>query len=396
MTGHLFRLLNTTLALSEQFQSTLFASTSESDNDNTSKKDSGPLPLLSASSTALKAHVTKLSLLTINSPFTPSAVCTVLSALNDSVLPSLVTAALLITPDAYTKAFHTEILILAKNALKELYTLVQEVKSVAEKKDQTKKQGQEEEDLLPSEKNNITAATGRAWDSCDTLIELAGKGVVGFVVRRVEEWRDLVRDAIGELEEWDPDEEYEDFDDLLGESNQDTSDVAHERNKQGGFGDAGDEDDGDDAAALHAYKKSILRVLKPVAQIYPTIVTNRLKNGGLMASSSSSQIPHPSYIPKLESLMSNLQSIPDHIDEAAGALYESDIETSVQHIEKAKMCAAEAVELLARPWEVVEVDGERVDALTEDKYTAWSRTWLKVMEEVGRPIDHQLKKKETI
>jgi len=387
MSGHLFHLLNTTLALSEQFQSTLFSSPSVRDDNDTSKEDPDPLPLLSASSTALKSQVTKLSLLTINPPFTPSAVCTVLSALNDSVLPSLVTAALLVTPDAYTKAFHAETMLLVKDALKELCALVREVKTITEKKDKTKKRGEEGE-LSAPEKNLITTATGRVWDACDTLIELARSGVVGFVVRRVEEWRDLVRDAIGELEEWDPDDKNEDFDDLLGDGAKYTLESADEGNEKEEDSDAGDDDN---TAALHEYKKSILRVLKPIAQIYPAIITNRLKNGGLMPSSSS-RILHPSHILKLESLVSNLQSIPGHVDEAAGSLYESNIEMSIWYVRKAKVCAAEAMELLARPWEVDEVDGERADALAEDKFTAWSRTWLKVMEEVGRSLEEPLKK----
>ena len=382
MSNKLAVALTTTFTLADQFQDAISsssqqnpASNSNSNDDNQAKDNKDALPLLIASSTALRSQVTKLSLLAITSPFTPSAVSTVLTALNESVLPSLVTAALLVTPSEFTKAFHAEIQILTKTTLKELSSLIGEVKSVADKKGDQKEK--KEEDLTESEKNVVTVATGRVWDSCDVLVDIANKGGVGFVIRRVEEWRDLVRDALQEIEEWDPDEDGDElFDDLLGDDGKNGSD---DKDSGDDDDDDNDEEEDEDTAALHARKKSTLRVFKPVAQVFPAIIANRLKNAGdaLVQSSDGTR--------KLETLMAHLQNVPENIDEVAGALYEADWERHTEFTRKVKDEAAKAVGLLASGWKTT--DGQAV----EDKFTVWSKTWLKVVDEVSKSVEGDTK-----
>ncbi|KAJ5681571.1 uncharacterized protein N7477_001511 [Penicillium maclennaniae] len=364
MAKQLATLLSTTLNLIEQFQETVSSSVR---TDQPSSKDAQALPLLSASSTGLKAQVTKLSLLTITSPFTHSAVTGVLRACNDSVLPSLVTAAMLVTPADYTKAFQAEVCLLVRAALSELKALVVLVKEVFEKKEKEKLEDpkKKEGELVKSEKEAVTRATGRVWDSCDAVAEVATKGVVGFVMHRVEQWRDLVRDAVQEIEDWDPEEEDDSFDDLMEDEDKDDDD------------DDDDEDDEEDTAALKEQKTNTLRFLKPVAQVYPSIATNRLKNAGDAPLSSAGGVA------KLEALMLNLQSIPDQVDEAAGALYEANMAKSAKFLKKAQKHAAEAVASVASPWNEVEAGDKKV----MDKFSIWSSAWFKVMAEVSKPID---------
>ncbi|GKZ21447.1 hypothetical protein AbraIFM66951_006158 [Aspergillus brasiliensis] len=354
--------LTTSLTLLDQFQGAIASPSSDiSSSTDLSAKDA--LPLLSAASTTLKSQVTKLSLLTITSPFTPSAVTSVINALNESVLPSLVAAALLVTPAHHTKAFQSEVHVLTQTALNETTALLKEVQAVANKAEDAQKK---ETGLSQSEKDVVTVAAGRLWDSCDALIDLAAKGVVGFVVRRVEEWRDLVRDAVQEIEEWDPDEEGDDFfDDLLSDDGKGKADEDDEEDE---------DDDDEDTAALHEQKKSALRILKPVAQIYPTITANRLKK-----TSDS-----PAIVGKLEALMKYLQQIPGHVDEVAGALYEANTEKSLQYMRKTKDCAVKAVNLSSLPLDVS--DPADAPQEKEDKFTAWATTWLKVMDQVSKSV----------
>lgn len=372
-------IISTTLSLLDQFQATLASpttATAQSTQPQTPTKDAdadataNALPLLSNSAAALKAQVTKLSLLAITAPFTHSAVNTVLRACNESILPSLVTAALLVTPAGYTKAFHSEVLVLVKTALVEFATLVRDVKEIAEKKDSAKEDPKKKEgEISKTEKDGITVAVGRVWDACDTVSEVASKGVVGFVMRRVEQWRDLVKDAVQELEDWDPEEDDDFFDELMGEEKGDGSDDGSDE----------DEEDEEDIAALQEQKKSTLRFIKPIAQVYPAILTYRLKNAGDKPLASTAGIA------KLESLMLNLQSVPDQVDEVAGALYESNWAKAADYLKKAKKNAAQAVNSVASPWNAVGgADGEEQPA---DKFTTWSKTWLKVMDEVSKPID---------
>lgn len=241
--------------------------------------------------------------------------------------------------------------------LKELSVLVGAVKDVAEKNEKESVQlGQEEKDT-------VTVTTGRVWDSCNSLSDIATKGVIGFVIRRVEEWRDLVEDAVKEVEEWDPDEDDDGFfDDILGES----------KPEDGAGGDSDSDEEEKDTAASHAHKKSTLRVLKPVTKVFPAILTNRLKNAGTAPSSASG-------IKRLEMLMADLHSIPENIDEVAGALYDEELDKSSQYLETTKDCAARAVEGMALP-----LDAKMDSQQTEDKFTVWSRTWLKVMDEVNK------------
>ncbi|KAF7116543.1 hypothetical protein CNMCM5793_005024 [Aspergillus hiratsukae] len=354
--------LTTTLTLLEQLQGALSAPAGDTPAE-LSGKDA--LPLLSASATALRSQVTKLSLLAITSPFTHSAVGTVLSALNGSVLPSLVTAALLVTPTNHTKAFHAEVHALTKTTLRELTSLVTEVQAVAEKTDKAKEGQKKRGELSQEEKDAVTVATGRVWDTCDTLIDVAAKGVVGFVIRRVEEWRDLVRDAVEEIEAWDPEEDGDDFfDDLLSDDGEkDTQDEE-------------EEDTEESSAALHAAKKSTLRILKPIAQIYPAIVANRLKGAGDVPCSS------PSGIGRLERLMTNLQHIPEHVDEVAGALYEEDLGKCTQYLGKVKRYAVNAVDSVKPTWDMVDA----ADSQQKDKFTIWSKTWMNVLDEVSKSV----------
>lgn len=369
MSKQLSTTLATTLTLLEQFQDTVSPSAA-ANIAQTSSNSPNALSLVSASSATLKAQVTKLSLLTITSPFTHSAVTGVLRACNDSVLPSLVTAALLVTPTEYTKAFQSEVLLLARSTLVEFTALVQQVKSIAEKKDEAKKDDpkKKEDGLLASEKDAVTLAAGRVWDACDAVVELATKGVVGFVMRRVEQWRDLVKDAVVEIEEWDPEERDDFFDDLMGSDKDDEEDGT----------DGEEEKDDDEMAALQERKKSTLRLLRPVIQVYPAVITNRLKKAGNAPLSSRAEIA------KLESLMSNLQSIPEHVDEVAGALYEGDMTQGAKHLREIQKSASQAVRIVALPWSTVDLAaGEKA---AEDKFTIWSRTWFKVMDEVSKSI----------
>jgi hypothetical protein len=364
MSKQLSALLSTTLILIDQFQETI---SSSARTDQPSSKDAQALPLLSASSAGLKAQVTKLSLLTITSPFTHSAVTGVLRACNDSVLPSLVTAAMLVTPADYTKAFQAEVLILVRAALSDFRALVVLVKEVDEKKENEKKKDpkKKEGELVQSEKEAVTRATGRVWDACDAVAEVATKGVVGFVMHRVEQWRDLVKDAVQEIEDWDPEEDDDFFDDdLMGEDEADKEDEE-------------DEDDEEETAALKELKKNTLRFLKPIAQVYSSITTNRLKNAGEAPVSSAGGVA------KLEALMVNLQSIPEQVDEAAGALYEANMAKSAKFLKKTQKHAAQAVESVVLPWNEVAAGGQQV----MDKFSIWSSAWFKVMDEVSKPID---------
>jgi hypothetical protein len=368
MSQKLHNLLKTALVLSEQFQTTLDTTPPASQNASTTdgaQQTADPLNILSNSAKSLRAQVTKLSLLAITAPFTPSAISTCLASVNDSVMPSMVTAALLLTPGEFTKAFSTEARMLVKTGLKEFAVLVQEITNAAHELDPSfpSKNGEQsngetkKKELSKQEKDVLTSQTGRVWDVCDTITTLVAQGIVGHVAKRVQQWHDLVKDAISELEEWDPEDEDDGgFEELMGSDDEDSS----------AENEGDDEDEDKNVEGLRRQKKSLLRALKPIAQIYPTIVTNRVKKGGLAANNAQQ-------IAKLETLTANLQSIPDHVDEAAGSLYEHNLDECVEYLKLAKTTAEKAIDLVVSPWG---------DQQQEDKFMVWSRTWRKVMGDV--------------
>jgi hypothetical protein len=370
-------LFQTTIALSDQFQAALSTNPSpvHSPSEGSTKKQD-PLPLLATSSTILKSQVTKLSLLTITPPFTDSAIATVLTAVNDSVLPSLVTASLLLGPETHTSTYVKEVKSLTRTVLREFGLLVQEVKSVADKQHQHKYK----EQISQSEKEVLTSATGRVWDACDALINLANNGVVGFIIQKVQQWRSLVQDAIEELGAWDPDaddDEDETFDVAIEgkDSEEESSNSALRVNK----------DDAKMRTAVSEVQRSFLRILKPVSTIYPAIISHRLKKGGLLPPSSPStayRIPPPAYIPKLESLAADLRQIPDDVDEAAGLLYEWKIAQTITYIGKIRETATRAISSVRYAWGASERDEQE-----EDKFMIFAKTWLKVAEDMMKAID---------
>ena len=124
--------------------------------------------------------------------------------------------------------------------------------------------------------------------------------------------------------------------------------------------------------------------MKPIAKIYPAIISHRLKSGGLLPSNSpatSFRIPPPIYIPKLEALIADLQLISEYIDEAAGFLYESDIASATTYIGKSKDAAARAVSSVNYPWAAKNGVEEK------DKFIKFAKTWFNVINEVMKSLE---------
>ncbi|KAK2798131.1 hypothetical protein FQN50_008942 [Emmonsiellopsis sp. PD_5] len=391
-------LLEATLVLSDQFISSLSLPTqpqSEPPSDSTTPL---PLPLLTTSATALKAQTTKLSLLSINTPFTPSALTTVLTTVNDSILPSLVTAALLTLPASYTTAFHAEAKLLVKDVLREFGGLVGVVRGIAREQSggDGKGNGIGEEVKVRGEqkKEMVLGATGRVWKACDELVTFAGEGVVGLVVRKARMYFELVRDGMRELEDWDPEEEAGDDEDdgfFDDDEDEDENGLGKEKNEN-------EEKPQPTPELLHSQKSHMLRLLTPLAQIYPAIISQRLKK----TSSSSTLTPStplcPSSVSQLDRLLPHLRELPNLLDEAAGSLYEHDLDNAAEYTTRLRKTAFMAAEVMRVPLSggssgaagAKEGEGEQggkngeEENVVEDKFPKWADTWKKVVEEIAK------------
>ncbi|KAL8981045.1 MAG: hypothetical protein Q9205_004045, partial [Flavoplaca limonia] len=169
------------------------------------------LALLHDSISILRAQVTKLSLLLLNKPFTPSAIASVLTSISAECLPGLMTVYEICSPDTYSKVMQTEV----RNQLRDLVSatrhLVDQIASMADFANMNAQQGPKGSEDLSGRREEILQVTGQVWSVCDRILATARLGIVGVAMDKAKEWEALIKDAIEELEEWDPDTD-DDFD----------------------------------------------------------------------------------------------------------------------------------------------------------------------------------------
>jgi hypothetical protein len=343
----------TTIALIEQFLTNLAPYAAHSVPNSPADAPS-PLVLLDAAAKSLKAQVTKISLLVINTPFTASAVAASLQAVNDSILPSLVTAALLSTPEAFTISFSKEIRGLARVLLRDLLALIRFV-------DTRSRDGQPKASLSEAKKSEITEATGRVWDGCDNLTKLSEHGLPGFVARKAQQWLELMKDAVKELQEWDPEEEVDD--DLFGDATEDDQDP-----------DNGKDDDKDRATISAGVRDQALKVLSRIPQSVHVLVKQRLEKLRPPTTAPLSEATRN----KLEAILAGTRRISDMIDESAEGMYMGDPELCLKKAGEARALTIGIVELGLNP-----LDGEAASDRSqtqEDKFVQRALDWIRQVE----------------
>ncbi|OAL38378.1 hypothetical protein AYO20_02437 [Fonsecaea nubica] len=343
--------LQTSIVLCQQFAASL-APNSSFEVPQSDSSEPSPLVLLHAAATTLRAQVTKLSLLAITAPFTPSAVSTCLLPLNESILTSLVTAALLTTPDKTTPSFSAECRNLAATALRDMQTLLR----LLEERSRTEKPTAELDDR---EKAGFTEATGKVWDDCDKLIPLAGEGVPGYVVRKSNQWLDLMKDAVKELEDWDPEDDIEEHDPFgLGHSDHEESDDVND-----------DERDNDRAAISTGVKEQALKVLNRIPQSIHVVIKQRLEKIPRDKTNSASQMS------QMDTLLKRIRHVSELIDESAEGMYLGNPELCLKKAGEARALTIEVVESVLQPIE--EPDVKKSTAETkEDKYVQRALEWI--------------------
>ena len=343
----------TSIALAEQLVHTLFPENNA--NAPRSRPDSPSLLLLlSAAAKSLKAQVTKLSLLTVTTPYTPSAVATCLRPITESILPSLATAALLCNADLYTSSFVTEVRSVCRLALSELLLLLKCVRT-------RDGDGSPKKELSTSHKNEITGQAGRVWEKCDELVRLAEGGLPGFVVRKSKQWLELMKDAVKELQAWDPEEEV-DPDDLFGDAVSD--DEIPEKDEH-----AGDRPSNDRATISAGVKEQVLKVLTRIPQSVHVVIKQRLEK---LDATSKDTLP-PNLRAGLEMAVTKIRSVSESIDESAEAMYMGDPELCLKKAGEARAITIEIIGAFTRP---PFRPTERIEETQEDKYIARAELWI--------------------
>ncbi|KAG6047980.1 hypothetical protein E4U39_007854 [Claviceps sp. Clav50 group G5] len=333
------------------------------------------LSLAHDSATLIRAHGTKISLLIINEPFTPSAICTVLRELIAGPIPGLASAAETCTPAQYTSVVSREVASKAQRVLSELHALVQKIPSNGK----ILPAGKSRDGFTAGGAKGSLPATGLLWAACDEVVRLSELGVGGILAKKVAQWRDTLCDIMEELKEWgeeEPDDEDEDEDED-GDEDEDEGEGGHDgvdhitadlsttslspqalldqlMNSQQAIPKA-------DPHRIRPRLETSLQRLRLVTLLYQALTKHRLKKlpafplavpAAREASSDTDTDTDTDTIPaRLDEMASLLGTLPDRFGDLAGALYELDPEEVDRVMGRCFDDAVAAGELVLMDWE---------------------------------------------
>ena len=228
---------------------------------------------------------------------------------------------------------------------------------------------------IPSDEHGIETSTGRntlsstgvLWAECDKMVELASKGLVYLATQRTEDYHGLLKDAIQELEEWDPDEDTDSDTDSLSSNKQKPASTPTTDNISSAIEEL-------HISSIANLRKSTLLTLRTVRVIYPALKKRRISTFPNITSTSTLQsLPTSADIDALDSLVDQAKGFTDAADEIAGALYEGDVEQVERRLRALRESAEGCAIGVKTGWK-----GE------EDEFTAWAEKWTARLEEVGR------------
>ncbi|KAL1610435.1 hypothetical protein SLS60_002103 [Paraconiothyrium brasiliense] len=349
----LLDLTSTTLTLLRHFQSSLSAT---STTDASIPPPPDPLQALKACTTLLKSHTTTLSLLLLTPPLTPSAIITKIGDVSSGPLTGLVGAA--VAEGGLGALVQGEVRAQVRRLLGAWGEVVGCVKRLAERRQahETAKGNTKDEGPTESERQDVLAATGVVWEACDALIKLCDGGIAGLVVRKAEEWRSVLLDAVEELKEWGDDVD-EDEDEAGGSDGgfEDEDEIFGAANKLG----KGDKQ-------LKEVLDNSVKKLKMVGVLYQALIKRRLKVfPGSAATGATNCEAQKVNMATLEELMKLLRSIPEQVDDLASAFYDLDQDEAKAMLNKCSEEAKSAASLVKHSW-----------TNTDDEFTAWSAKWV--------------------
>ncbi|OTA99378.1 hypothetical protein M426DRAFT_325178 [Hypoxylon sp. CI-4A] len=323
-----------------------------------SSESINPLSLAHDSATLIKAHTTKLSLLIINEPFTPSAISKVLRELVAGPIPALASAVQLCDADQYTKVARQDLAWRCYRVLKELKGLVEVIPLNGK--------------VLPTAQKNGTkgdkgsmVATGVIWAACDDVILLKKLGIAGLLIKKAEEYRDRLKDVLEELKEYSEEEDEESDEDSDVDQSHDTNvnniagqmqnthistqemldDLMNPRHIPRG-----------DPDKIRERLDSCMKRLRLATLLYTAIVKRRLKSLPSLPSPTQAELPQ-----RLDEVFPLLKRLPDRFEEVVLAFYELDRDAIDRYMDSCFFDAFAASEMLMKPW-----DGQR------DEFTDWA------------------------
>ena len=353
---------------------------------NTTTEPSAPSPpnfdvlaVARDSASLIRAHSTKISLLIINEPFTPSAVAAVVREVLARPVPGLASAVQACEPRRYTRAFQRELAWHAHRVFWELKELLERVPRDGRVVAEDRRAGMGG----PAGKGSITA-TGVLWSACDEVVKLCALGVGGYFVKTTEQWKDTLKDVMEELKEWGEEEPDEDEDDDGHDSVDELAgDMADSHLSAQAMLDnlmnSHQTIPASDPDRIRPRLDSSLKRLRLVILLYQALTKRRLKklpplppptpsttttdNTVPPPSNATAASPPPlSNVPhRLDEAAGVLRKLPDHFGDLACAFYELRPDEIDKAMDQCFFDAFAASEMLSQTW-----DGGR------DEFTDWT------------------------
>ncbi|KAI0116082.1 hypothetical protein F4776DRAFT_666656 [Hypoxylon sp. NC0597] len=318
------------------------------------------LSLAHDSATLIKAHTTKLSLLIINEPFTPSAIGKVLRELVAGPIPALASAVQICDADKYTAVARQDLAWRCFRVLKELRSLVEVIPLNGKVLPNAQKNG------TKGDKGSM-AATGIIWAACDDVILLKKLGFVGLLVKKVEEYRDTLKDILEELKEYSEEVDEDEDDDGSSDAGQAPENEVHnvvDQMQNAHISTQEMLDDlmnprhipRDDPDKIRERLESCMKRLRLTTLLYTAIVKRRLKTIPQLPPSTQTPV-----VQRLDEVLPLLKRLPHRFGEVACAFYELDRDAIDRAMDSCFFDAFAASEMLMKPWE-----GQR------DEFTDWA------------------------
>ena len=336
--------VTSTVSLLDQFVASLNARTS----DAPERPHDPPnfLNLIVDSAKLLKAQVTKLSLLVLNKPFTPTAITKIVRDISTGCLPALMTAADLVREKEEGSILFQTVRSTISRVFVQTIDLLREI-SLRES----------DVDAVRNNDRGTLASTGLVWGTCDYLIAKGDTGLAGIVVQRAQEYRELLQDAITELREWKEESKG------TGSGSSDRGEDSLSEEDPLSLHTAFPKDD----PILRAQVEEVVKKLQHVDLIYPPIIKRRLKRLPILPNSTDQC--RNTQLEVLDEVMSSLKLIPEEVDELAGFCYQ-------QNHQEIKVKLAKVCELAVKTMDRLSLDWEA----ESDEFTKWSKRWLELMD----------------
>ena len=307
-----------------------------------------PLSLLSDSCKLLRAQTTKLSLLILNKPFTPSAITYILKTCASGCLPAMMSALELCPANCYTHLLHNHIKSSLSRIMLEMLNLIASIPH-------------DEYGIDPQSRDTL-ASTGVLWGECDQLVTLASDGIIPLAMKRSEDCHALLKDAIAELEDWDPNEEDSDTEeDLPSSSSQRHTQTSVDQNVS-----LVTTVEGLSISSPVDLRERSLKTLRTIHILYPALQKRRISTFPNITNNTKQQsLPPLKNVSELDDMVSATQRFTDFADEIAGALYEDDPLQLRQRLESLQQEGISCAERARKNW-----NGD------DDEFTGWLDKWL--------------------